>query len=160
GATLDGGAGDDVLVGGSGADVFKITAGNGSDAIMNFKPSSDVIKLQGYGITSFDQLMALGTQVGSDVQFTFANGETLVVRGVMLSDLSGYDFGMPPAPAALQPGYSQLVGDGEVAAANGWHMFNNVWNPGGLGSTDYTLIGAYKATDLTDHATFNWSFPL
>ena len=85
GATLDGGGGDDVLVGGSGADLFKITAGNGSDAVVNFKPSSDVIKLQGYGISSFDQLMALGEQVGSDVQFAFANGEKLVVRDVSLS---------------------------------------------------------------------------
>lgn len=34
GATLDGGGGDDVLVGGSRADLFKITAGNGSDAVV------------------------------------------------------------------------------------------------------------------------------
>ncbi|RXT47722.1 Ig-like domain-containing protein [Bradyrhizobium betae] len=160
GATLDGGAGDDVLVGGAGADIFKVTAGNGSDAIVNFKPSSDVVKLGGYGISSFDQLMSLATQNGSDVQFSFANGEKLVLRDVNLSDLSAYDFGLPAPVSALQPGYSQLVGSGEIAVANGWVIFNNVWNPGSLGSKDYSITGSYKAADLTDHTTFTWSFPL
>jgi serralysin len=160
GATLDGGGGDDVLVGGAGADLFKITAGNGSDAVVNFKPSSDVIQLQGYGISSFDQLKALGAQVGSDVQFAFANGEKLVVRDVSLSDLSAYDFGLPPTLAALPPGYSELVGPGNIVFANGWAMFNNVWNAGDLESGDFSIISSFKASDLTDHPTFNWSFPV
>lgn len=160
GATLDGGAGDDVLVGGTGADIFKITAGNGSDAIVNFKPSSDVVKLQGYGITSFDQLMAGAVQNGSDVQFTFANGEKLVLRDVNLSNLSAYDFGLPVATSAVPSGYSQLVGTGEVVSANGWTLTNNVWNPGDLGAADYSISSTFRASDLTDHLTFNWSFPL
>ena len=160
GATLDGGAGDDVLVGGSGADLFKITAGNGSDAIVNFKPSSDVVNLQGYGISSFDQLKSLGVQVGADVQFSFANGEKLVMRDVSLSDLSAYDFGLPPPQAPLQVGYSQLSGANAYAGANGWSMVNNVWNPGNLASSDYSITSSYLASDLTNHPTFNWSFPV
>ncbi|HWU15084.1 MAG TPA: calcium-binding protein, partial [Caulobacter sp.] len=44
GATLNGLGGDDVLVGGAQGDLFKVAAGNGSDAILNFKPGSDVIQ--------------------------------------------------------------------------------------------------------------------
>ncbi len=93
GATLDGGGGNDVLVGGAGADVFKVTAGKGSDAIYNFQSGWDSVQLQGYGIASFADLKAAATQVGDDVQIGFANGEKLVLRGVQLNNLTGADFG-------------------------------------------------------------------
>ncbi|TGT57816.1 1,3-1,4-beta-glycanase, partial [bacterium M00.F.Ca.ET.159.01.1.1] len=51
GQTIDGGAGNDVLIdGGGGADVFIIAKGNGSDSILNFA-SNDAVRLDGYGFT-------------------------------------------------------------------------------------------------------------
>lgn len=161
GATLDGGAGNDILVGGAGADLFIVKAGNGSDSIVNFAPSNDIIKLQGYGITSFDQLAALATQSGADVKFAFANGESLVLRNVSLSSLSAYDFGLQPSPPAALTGFSQMVGPAKALTTNGWTIVNNVWNPGSLVyGTDYSVSTVYTASDLTKQTTFNWSFPI
>jgi serralysin len=161
GATLNGLAGDDVLVGGAGADLFKVAAGNGSDAIMNFKPGSDVIQLSGYGVTSFAQLQTLATQSGVDVKLGFANGESLVIRDVALSNLTAYDFGLKADPAAIPTGYSQLTGPGAAWTANGWYVLNNVWNPGTLVyNTDYVIDSAYSVSDMTAKTTFNWSFPV
>jgi len=157
GATLNGMGGDDVLIGGAGADIFKVAAGNGSDAIVNFTPSSDIIQLQGYGITSFDQLKGLGAQVGSDVRFSFGNGEALVLRNVSLSDLSAYDFGLKPTPAPLDPGYVAQSGSGKCYSGGGWYVLNNTW--GSTGLTGYTIDSAYNPADLTNHTTFNWSYP-
>jgi serralysin len=159
GATIDGMGGDDVLVGGAGADVFKVGAGNGSDAIMNFKSGSDTILLRGYNITTFDQLKALGTQSGADVKFAFANGESLVLRDIKLTDLTAYDFGMRPTitPAS---GLNALTGPSAVYSDKGWYVLNNIWNPGTLVyGKDYFIDSSYSATDLTAKTTFNWSFP-
>jgi len=159
-ATLNGMGGDDVLVGGAGADLFKVAAGNGSDAILNFKPSSDVIQLQGYGITSFSQLTSMATQVGADVRFSFGNGEALVVRDVTLSQLSGYDFGMPPA-SVVDPGFTQQVGAAKCGTAAGWYVYNNNWGSTGLTyGTQYTMDSAYNPADLSNHTSFNWSYPV
>jgi Ca2+-binding RTX toxin-like protein len=161
GATLNGLAGDDVLVGGAGADLFKVSAGNGSDAIMNFKPGSDVIQLGGYGVSTFAQLQAVATQSGADVKLGFANGETLVIRDVALSSLTAYDFGLKADPAAIPAGYSQLTGPGAAWTAHGWYVLNNVWNPGDLVyNTDYAIDSAYSVSDMTAKTTFNWSFPV
>ncbi len=161
GATLNGLAGDDVLVGGAGADLFKVAAGNGSDAIMNFKPGSDLIQLGGYGVSTFAQLQAVATQSGADVKLGFANGETLVIRDVALSSLTAYDFGLKADPAAIPAGYSQLTGPGAAWTAHGWYVLNNVWNPGSLVyNTDYAIDSAYSVSDMTAKTTFNWSFPV
>ncbi len=160
GATLDGKAGNDVLVGGARADVFKISAGNGSDAIVNFNPGSDAIVLQGYGIGSFDQLLKVAYQDQSDVALRFANGEKLVIRDVSLSELTAYDFGMK-APLAHEAGNTLLEGAGRCHTVDGWYIFNNVYNPGTLKyGINYTIDGSYDRHDVTGATTFNWSFPL
>jgi serralysin len=161
GATLNGLAGDDVLVGGAAGDLFKVAAGNGSDAIMNFKPGSDVIQLSGYGVTSFSQLQTLATQNGADVKLSFSNGESLVIRDTALSNLTAYDFGLKADAAAIPAGYSQLVGPDKAWTAHGWYVLNNVWNPGSLVyGSDYTIDSVYSAADMTSKTTFNWSFPV
>jgi serralysin len=162
GATLDGKVGDDVLVGGSGADLFKVAAGNGSDAILNFGSGSDVIQLSGYGIANYDQLKSLGTQVGSDVKFDFSNGESLVIRDVKLAGLTAYDFGMKPATsAALNGGEAQMVGASQHYASHGYGVLNNVWNPGSMvAGADYTIDSTFNKADLSAGTTFSWSFPV
>ena len=65
--TLDGGRGDDVLKGGAGSDIFVVTAGNGSDLILDFG-SQDSVRLGGYGFTSFADVRAHMGQSGANVR--------------------------------------------------------------------------------------------
>jgi len=89
---INGGGGNDVLIGGAGADVFIVTAGNGSDVIMDFVTGVDKIQLGRYGLTSFDQIRSIAQQVGNDTVFHFGNGEDLILRGVKASNLIASDF--------------------------------------------------------------------
>lgn len=161
GATLNGKAGDDILVGGDGADIFAVEAGNGSDAIYNFKAGWDAVKLTGYGVTSFSQLKGLGKQVGADVEFTFANGEKLVMRDVKLGNLSASDFQLPQDATPVPTGFAQLTKNSQVYISNGWFVLNNMW---GVGSwkqgTDFTINTVYNPKDASAGVTFTWSVPL
>jgi len=65
---LYGGAGQDVLVGSaSGADTFIVIKGEGNDALYNFDPAKDVLRLSA-GYTSFGQVQSHMTQVGGDLK--------------------------------------------------------------------------------------------
>jgi serralysin len=159
-ATLDGGAGNDVLVGGAGADVFKITVGNGSDVIYNFRAGWDVVKLTGYGFTSFDQLKTAASQTGADVVFKLTATETLTLRDVQLGALSAADFGLAMAKAAAPAGSLQY-GAGRGYNANGWYVATNGWGSSGLvEGKDYSLNAVFKPTDMTKGTTFTWSYAL
>ena len=94
GTQMDGGLGADVLVGGSGKDTFIIRAGNGSDVIYNFASGADKVSLYNYGVTSFAQVQSLARQVGSDIVLSFANGETLTLRGMKAAALTSADFNL------------------------------------------------------------------
>ncbi|WP_404482163.1 family 16 glycosylhydrolase [Novosphingobium sp. BL-52-GroH] len=89
---LNGGAGNDVLIGGAGADTFIVTAGNGSDAIVDFASGVDKIRFGGYGVTSFGQIQSAAKQVGADTVLHFGNGEDLILRGVKATSLVASDF--------------------------------------------------------------------
>lgn len=89
---LDGGAGNDVLVGGGGADTFIVTAGNGSDVITDFVAGTDQVRLGGYGVTSFSEVQSAAKQVGNDTVISFDNGESLTLRGVQATSLVEKDF--------------------------------------------------------------------
>lgn len=158
-ATLNGYGGDDILVGGKGADAFIIQAGNGSDVIENFQSGFDAVQLQGYGVTSFAQLKSLGKQVGSDVQFTFSNGEKLVLRDTALGTLHDYDFQLS-SPLTASTGQTLQTGNGKCWTGNGWYVLNNAWGASDLSSSAYTIQSAYNKADMTAGTTFAWSFPL
>jgi beta-glucanase (GH16 family) len=89
--TIDGGAGNDVLIGGGGADIFIFTSGNGTDIIRDFGPD-DTIRLNGYGATTFDQLISDSTQKGNDLWLNFDNGESIVLANTTKDDLSAEQF--------------------------------------------------------------------
>ncbi|WP_187371430.1 family 16 glycosylhydrolase [Methylobacterium oryzihabitans] len=92
---LDGGAGDDLLYGGGGTDVFVVRAGNGSDAIGDFKAgptSASIVSLVGYGLTSFDQIKAAMVQDDTTVVLNLGNGETLRFLNQAVQNFSADDF--------------------------------------------------------------------
>lgn len=160
GAMLNGGAGNDVLFGGVGADVFLAYAGNGSDAIVDFKSGADAIRLSGYGVDSFKALMALGRQQGADTHFTFANDEQLVLRDVQLTDLHSYDFGFAMEKAPLLPNQTLMAGAGRCQNWNGWYIINNTYNTWDLKyGTDFTVDSTFDRTDATAGITFTWTMP-
>ncbi|QFI69820.1 family 16 glycosylhydrolase [Sinorhizobium alkalisoli] len=89
--TIDGGAGDDVLIGGGGADTFVVARGNGSDLITDFN-FDDIVRLDGYGFTSFQQVLANVAQEGMDLRLNLADGESLVFRNTTADQLQANQF--------------------------------------------------------------------
>jgi Ca2+-binding RTX toxin-like protein len=90
---LLGDAGNDVLAGGRGTDVFLfLGTGFGHDTIVDFRPVEDDIRLVGAGFTSFTDIMAHASQVGSHVVITNAAGDSLQLNNVLLSSLQSADF--------------------------------------------------------------------
>ena len=90
---LDGGAGDDILNGGRDGDTFVIARGMGNDTILDFYPQfSDVIRIVDHGLAGFADLEPLMSQLGSDTAISFANGETLTLKGVDVGELADSEF--------------------------------------------------------------------
>ncbi|MBB5746362.1 family 16 glycosylhydrolase [Brevundimonas variabilis] len=89
---IDGGSGNDVLIGGDGADLFVMSRGNGSDVIVDFGAGADQIRLAGYGLHSFGDVLAIARQTGSDVVLNLTAGEILILRNVSLTSLEAQDF--------------------------------------------------------------------
>jgi beta-glucanase (GH16 family) len=89
--TIDGGAGNDVLTGGGGADTFIFKHGNGSDLITDFG-ADDKVRLNDYGLTSFDQILAHSTQVGANLKLDLGGGESLIFANKHASDLQASQF--------------------------------------------------------------------
>lgn len=96
---ITGGLGNDILAGGRGADTFVINAGDGSDIITDFTPGSaaehDVVQLNGFAFTSFGDVKAAMTQVGSDVYLALTNLDTLVFRNTTIGAFTADDFQLP-----------------------------------------------------------------
>ncbi|HEU4967320.1 hypothetical protein [Sphingomonas sp.] len=93
---LCGYGGNDVLFGDQGDDVFLFTAGSGKDAIGDFAgngdAAGDTIRFLNGPVSSFGELMAHGSQQGSDVVFSFDAHTSLTLNNVQLAALSAQDF--------------------------------------------------------------------
>jgi len=92
---MDGGAGNDVLVGGLGRNTFGVDAGNGSDVIYNFHTWLDSVRFTGTSFTSFAQVKSAMTQVGDDVVLQIDPSETLTFRWTHVADFTASDFLLP-----------------------------------------------------------------
>ncbi|WP_299391708.1 5'-nucleotidase C-terminal domain-containing protein [Pelagibius sp.] len=92
--TLEGGEGDDTLEGDRGDDVFVYNPGSGSDVIKDFEPGDDLIKLDGFSIADFDDLLDAAVNDGDDVVITLDEvaGDEIRLVGVNEEDLSSDDF--------------------------------------------------------------------
>ncbi|KKL75753.1 hypothetical protein LCGC14_2051760, partial [marine sediment metagenome] len=92
---LDGGAGDDVLSGGIGADRFKY--GSGNDTIMNFQEGIDKLVLDpslwGGGAISASQLHLYVQESQSDyITLDFGDGNSLDILNVETMSILDGDF--------------------------------------------------------------------
>ena len=92
--TLEGGEGDDTLEGNRGDDVFVFNPGSGSDVVEDFEPGDDLIKLNGFSIADFDDVLDAAVNDGDDVVITLDEvaGDEIRLAGVNEEDLSSDDF--------------------------------------------------------------------
>ena len=103
--TIDGGAGNDVLTGGTGADIFIFTKGNGSDLITDFG-RDDTIRLNQYGLTSFEQVQSHLTQDGANLKLDLGGGESIVFANKTAADLHADQFELSLDRSALTQTFS------------------------------------------------------
>ena len=141
---LYGGLGQDVLIGGAGADTFIVVKGEGSDVIQDFTPGVDTLRLSA-GFTSFSQLQAQLSQVGSDVKLDFGGGQGLILRNLQIGQLSAGDVELQFDRATLG---AQTFHDEFSAPLSLWDAQSNpggTWRPdfgyqGEQGVGSYTLV--------------------
>jgi len=94
--TMYGGGGDDVMVGGFGANAFLVVAGEGNDVIYNFETFQDTVRLPGTVFATFAEVKGAMEQVGSDVVLNFAaTDETLTFRNHVIADFRPENFLLP-----------------------------------------------------------------
>jgi Ca2+-binding RTX toxin-like protein len=88
---LKGGGGDDLLTGGAGNDRFIFDLQGGKDTITDFTHGVDKLDFTNFALGSDEAVLALAQQVGNDVVFTMAGGETMIIRNTLLGSIDGTD---------------------------------------------------------------------
>ncbi|WP_082507779.1 family 16 glycosylhydrolase [Methylobacterium sp. Leaf113] len=130
--TIDGGLGNDVLIGGGGRDTFLVTKGDGSDVIVDFQTSGagDLARLDGYSLTSFAQVKSAMSQVGSDVKLALSGSESLIFRNHKIADFTADDFQLPVSTA----GRTLTFAD-EFNSLSLWNGKSGTWETTQAGSS-------------------------
>jgi len=150
--TLDGGAGDDVLIGNAGADIYALSAGNGSDLIVGFA-AEDSVRLTGYGITSFGQLSSQLTQQGDDAVLDLGNGEILVFADTAAGDLSAEQFALQIDLSGMTRTFADDFDALSLGADATWD--SNFWWGAANGSTMESQANWYIDTDYAPTQSLN-----
>ncbi|HEX3484745.1 MAG TPA: FG-GAP-like repeat-containing protein [Micropepsaceae bacterium] len=124
---LNGTAGHDLFVGGSGNDTFAIHSGGSSDTIAAFDGAHDVVQLNGYGFSTFSAVSAAMTQQGADVLLNLGNGETLTFQNMQKSAFTADDFVFNTTHAHVTydfngDGHSDLLLQNNSGQAGVWLM--------------------------------------
>jgi Ca2+-binding RTX toxin-like protein len=88
---LKGSYGNDLLTGGSGGDRFVFDLQGGVDTITDYQDGVDKLDFTNFGLASDAAVLARAAQVGSNVVFTMAGGEQMILQNVQLSTLDGGD---------------------------------------------------------------------
>ncbi len=92
GQVLDGLAGNDILVGGDGADVFQFGANSGFDVIADFDVAQDRIRLDTTTLLSWSKVKAAMTQDGADVILHFGPDNAVRIQNTTVASFSANDF--------------------------------------------------------------------
>jgi Ca2+-binding RTX toxin-like protein len=158
GSVLDGGGGNDTLIGNSGADIFVHMAGSGTDTFRSFDPGADKIALASTSIDSFWNLKNLMTDTPTGVQIKFADASAITIQGVTKAQFT-VDSIMIDGKTAPELGDTIIIKPGTSAAdvnaviaaaadgstivfANGTHTFTNTIN---ISRDHITLKGESEA---------------
>lgn len=94
---ISGGDLNDIIFGGAGDDAIVFALGGDIDTLRDFAAgagSEDVILLMGFGAAfdSFAEVIAAATDDGTDTTIDFGGGDLLIIRNVVVGDLSADDF--------------------------------------------------------------------
>ena len=133
--TLNGGAGNDIIIGSAGNDVltggggatdddtFVFRPGGGADVITDFTAglNIDEIDLRAFtGLHSLADVLALATQVGTDTVIDFGGGNTLTLQNVTKITLDAGDFILkgPTALSVAASGTGITAGNGDLNAGH------------------------------------------
>ena len=144
---INGGAGNDLLTGGGGADTFIVEAGNGSDLITDFG-SDDQVWLQGYGFSSFAAVQAAMVQVGADVVLQLSANEALGFKNTLIGNFTSNQFKLQLDTSDLV----QVFGD-EFDNFDWYNGTSGTWRTifkGGSSVTSRTLITNGELQIYTD----------
>ncbi|RVD50169.1 MAG: glycosyl hydrolase family protein [Mesorhizobium sp.] len=142
--TLDGGAGNDVLIdGGGGYDTFIVSKGNGSDLIANFA-ATDTVRLNGYGFTSFDAIHSNMIQAGSNVLLNLGSGEILEFKDTTIDKMQPGQFELPIDMSAMKLSFSDEF--------NSLNLHND---QGGTWDTNFSW-GAPNGSTLSNNGELQW----
>lgn len=88
---LDGGGGDDTLLGNTGIDLFVIKRGGGSDVILDFH-AEDKVRLEGFHFKHFADVQAWMTQDGADVVLRLDRDQALLFKDGRIADFRPEQF--------------------------------------------------------------------
>ncbi|MER8373940.1 family 16 glycosylhydrolase [Mesorhizobium sp. M1406] len=141
--TLDGLKGDDVLKGGSGADIFVVAPGNGSDLILDFS-AEDTVRIGSYGFTSFEQVHANMVQSGANVRLDLSDTEFLVFANKTIDQFTASQFDL-----ALDRSHLQLTFSDEFNTLNLWNGSSGTWDSN-------FWWGAANGSTLTSNNELQW----
>ena len=89
---LMGGWGDDELTGGRLGDVFQFDAGDGNDVIRDYGFGNDKIDVVAFAFASVADVLATGQQVGEDVLFQLDAETSVTILGQDLTTFNATDF--------------------------------------------------------------------
>ena len=108
---LNGRAGDDVLVGGAGADTFILERGTGAERIGDFAPGTDHLLLSGLGFGGFAQVLAATIEQDGTTVIDLGSGDLVTLAGVAKVALLANDILLPFAASSafVKPGPAKSV---------------------------------------------------
>lgn len=150
--TLDGGSGNDVLVGRGGKDVFQFSGLSGYDVITDFSTSGtavDTIRLAGYAnFTSFAQVQTSMRQVGANVVLKLDSDNAIQFNNHVIADFKATNFAIGRTGAGLTATFAD-----EFDSLSLWNGVrgadtNGIWRTDyGWGATRDALASRQLATD-------------
>jgi beta-glucanase (GH16 family) len=146
---MDGGGGNDVLVGGFGENDFQFEVNSGGvpgghDVVYNFHPNLDTVRIAGASFTSFAQIQSAMQQVGPDVVLTIDANDSITFRNTTIATFRPSNFLLPLDTSQLGP----MTFDDEFNSLQLWNGSTGHWqtNFGG----DLTKLDAYAITSNTE----------
>jgi beta-glucanase (GH16 family) len=121
--TLDGGGGNNVLIGGTGETDFVHSVSDSNDVIDNFVPGLDKVRLENTDLFTFAALQSQMQQVGSDVLLKLGASDSITFRNLQVGQFSPQDFMLPLDYSKLHMSF-----DDEFNSLSLWNGTSGTWS--------------------------------